>query len=102
MRAAFCVAVVALAASVLQAFAQQDAELLPGEETGETVEPVRRYTVELIIFSYGESASAGTETWIDATYCAKRLDMHRACVFRRIQSEFTGHGISRNHQGRGG
>ena len=64
MRAAFCVAVVALAASILPAFAQQDAELLPGEETGETVEPVRRYTVELIIFSYGEGASAGTETWI--------------------------------------
>ena len=64
MRAAFCIAVVALAASVLPAFAQQDAELLPGEETGETVEPVRRYTVELIIFSYGEGASVGTETWI--------------------------------------
>ena len=64
MRAAFCVAVVALAASVLPAFAQQDAEVLPGEETGETVEPVRRYTVELIIFSYGEGASAGTETWM--------------------------------------
>jgi len=65
MRAAFCVAVVALAALVLPAFAQQDAELLPGEETGETVEPVRRYTVELIIFSYGEGASStGTETWI--------------------------------------
>ncbi len=64
MRAAFCIAVVALAASVLPALAQQDAELLPGEETGETVEPVRRYTVELIIFSYGEGASAGTETWI--------------------------------------
>ena len=64
MRAAFCVAVVALAAAVLPAFAQQDAEVLPGEETGEAVEPVRRYTVELIIFSYGEGASAGTETWI--------------------------------------
>ncbi|MEE8220524.1 MAG: CsiV family protein [Woeseiaceae bacterium] len=64
MRAAFCVAVVALAAAVLPAFAQQDAEVLPGEETGEAVEPVRRYTVELIIFSYGEGASAGTEIWI--------------------------------------
>jgi hypothetical protein len=63
MRAAFCVAVVALAAAVLPAFAQQNAEVLPGEETGEAVEPVRRYTVELIIFSYGEGASAGTETW---------------------------------------
>ncbi len=64
MRAAFCVAAVALAASVLPAFAQQDAELLPGEGTGETVEPIRRYTVELIIFSYGKGASAGTEIWI--------------------------------------
>ena len=64
MRTAFCVAVVALAASVLPAFAQQDAELLPGEEADEVVEPVRRYTVELIIFSYGEGASAGTEIWI--------------------------------------
>ena len=64
MRAAFCVAVVALAAAVLPAFAQQDAEVLPGGETGEAVEPIRRYTVELIIFSYGEGASAGTETWI--------------------------------------
>ncbi len=64
MRAAFCVVVVALAAAVLPAFAQQDAEVLPGEETGEAVEPVRRYTVELIIFSYGKGASAGTEIWI--------------------------------------
>ena len=64
MRVAFCVAVIALATSVLPAFAQQDAELLPGEETGETVEPIRRYTVELIIFSYGKGASAGTEIWV--------------------------------------
>ena len=47
-----------------QAVAQEAADLLLEEEAEEVVEPIRRYTVELIVFSYAESVSAGTEIWI--------------------------------------
>jgi len=56
-------AAILFAASIACAYAQQGQELLPDEEAEETVEPVKRYTVELIIFAYGESVSAGTEIW---------------------------------------
>ncbi len=62
MRAAVRLAVILLAAA--PAIAQQEADLLPEEEIEEAIDPIRRYTVELIIFAYGESVSAGTEVWI--------------------------------------
>lgn len=46
------------------AMAQVDSEPLQEEEAEETVDPIRRYTVELIIFAYAESASTGGEIWI--------------------------------------
>ena len=46
------------------ASAQVDADPLLEEEAEELVEPVRRYTVELIVFAYGESVSSGTEIWV--------------------------------------
>lgn len=64
MRAAFRLAAILLATSIACAYAQQEQELLPDEEAGETVEPIRRYTVELIIFAYGEAVSAGSEIWL--------------------------------------
>ena len=39
-------------------------EALPEEEAEELVEPIRRYTVELIIFAYGEGTSTGNEIWL--------------------------------------
>lgn len=59
MRTAFPVATAALAGLVTQAAAQLVTTPLPEE----AVEPIRRYTVELIVFAYGESVSAGTEIW---------------------------------------
>ncbi len=64
MRTAFLVVTAALAGLATQAAAQVDAEPLPEEETEELVEPIRRYTVELIIFAYTESASTGNEIWL--------------------------------------
>ena len=61
MRAAIRLATLLFAAAIAPAIAQQEPELLLDEET---VEPIRRYTVELIIFAYGDSVSAGTEIWI--------------------------------------
>ena len=74
MRTAFLVLGAVLAGLTMPAAAQVDAEPLLDEETEEVVEPIRRYTVELIIFAYAEGASAGTEIWapdetaIEATY----------------------------------
>lgn len=64
MRTAFLVAGVALAGLATQATAQDDADPLLEEETEEVVEPIRRYTVELIVYAYGESVSSGTEIWL--------------------------------------
>ena len=74
MRTASFVLTALLAGLLTPAAAQVDPDALPEEEAEELVEPIRRYTVELIIFSYGEGASTGTEIWIpdeapvDATY----------------------------------
>lgn len=64
MRTAYFLATAALAGMVTPAMGQVDAEPLPEEQSEEVVEPIRRYTVELIIFTYGEGASAGTEVWL--------------------------------------
>ncbi len=46
------------------AMAQVESEELPEEDAEEIVDPIRRYTVELIIFAYAEGASTGSEIWI--------------------------------------
>ncbi|MFQ6004755.1 MAG: CsiV family protein [Woeseia sp.] len=53
-----------LAFAAVPALAQQDTGQLPGDEKEQAVEPIRRYTVELIIFAYGEGATAGNELWL--------------------------------------
>ncbi len=63
MRTAFLYLAVVLAGLVAEAAAQTVIEPLPEEETGDVVEPIRRYTVELIVFAYGDSVSSGTEIW---------------------------------------
>lgn len=61
MRTELLVMIPLITGLVMPAAAQDDAEAPPDEET---IEPVRRYTVELIIFAYDESVSAGNEVWI--------------------------------------
>ena len=53
-----------LATMIWPAMAQVESEALPEEEAEEIVDPIRRYTVELIIFAYAEGASTGSEIWI--------------------------------------
>ena len=60
MRTAICLTAFAL---LLPAFAQQNVEFLSSEGIEQPVEPVRRYTIELIIFAYGDNVSSGTEIW---------------------------------------
>ena len=64
MRIVFRLAAILFTTSFAVAVAQQEQEPLPEEEAEEEVEPVRRYTVELIVFTYGEGVSSGTEIWI--------------------------------------
>jgi hypothetical protein len=64
MRIVFRLAAILFATSFAVAVAQQEQEPLPEEEAEEEVEPIRRYTVELIVFAYGEGVSSGTEIWI--------------------------------------
>ncbi len=64
MRIVFRLAAILFSTSFAVAVAQQEQEPLPEEEAEEEVEPVRRYTVELIVFAYGEGVSSGTEIWI--------------------------------------
>ena len=65
MRSAFLYITFVLAGLVAEAAAQTVSQPLPEEETEEVVDPVRRYTVELIVFAYGESVSSGTEIWTE-------------------------------------
>ena len=67
MRTTFLVLTMALAGLATQAAAQDDAELTLEEETEEVVEPIKRYTVELIVYAYGDSVSSGTEIWLPET-----------------------------------
>ncbi len=67
MRTAYLLLTALLAGPFTQAVAQVDTVPLPEEETEEAVEPIRRYTVELIVFAYDESVSAGTEIWLPDT-----------------------------------
>ncbi len=64
MRSAYLPLTAVLACLLTPAAAQVDPDALPEEETEETVEPIRRYTVELIIFAYGEGTSTGNEIWL--------------------------------------
>ena len=64
MRTASFLMTAFFATMISPAMAQVDSEPLPEEEAEETVDPIRRYTVELIIFAYAESASTGGEIWI--------------------------------------
>lgn len=64
MRKVLFVISAVLAGLVTPAAGQQDVELIPPEESGDTLEPIRRYSVELIIFVYDESVSSGTEIWL--------------------------------------
>ncbi len=64
MRSAFLVVTAALAGLAIPAAAQVLTNPLLEEETEETVEPIRQYTVELIVFAYKDSASTGNEIWL--------------------------------------
>lgn len=64
MRAALPAATAILAGFITPAAAQVDTETTPGVHSEELAEPVRRYTVELIVFSYRDDASGGTEIWL--------------------------------------
>jgi hypothetical protein len=64
MRGAIRLLAILISASFAAAYAQQLPETLPEEAAEEEVEPIRRYTVELIIFAYGETVSAGNEIWL--------------------------------------
>jgi len=64
MRTASYLMTALFAAMISPAIAQVDSEALPEEEAEEIVDPIRRYTVELIIFTYAEGASTGSEIWI--------------------------------------
>ena len=64
MRTASFLMTAFFATMISPAMAQVDSEPLQEEEAEETVDPIRRYTVELIIFAYAESASTGSEIWI--------------------------------------
>ncbi len=63
MRTAFLVATAAFAGVLTPAMGQVNAPGLMEEESEEVDEPIRRYTVELTIFTHGEAA-AGTEIWL--------------------------------------
>lgn len=64
MRSAYLPLTAVLACLLTPAAAQVDSETLPEEEAEELVEPIRRYSVELIIFAYSEGTSAGNEIWL--------------------------------------
>jgi hypothetical protein len=64
LAAPFIVIIVLIAASTAPVSAQQVPERLPDEEAAEVVEPIRKYSVELIIFTYSENVSAGNEIWL--------------------------------------
>ncbi len=64
MRTASILMTAFFATMISPAMAQVDSEPLQEGEAEETVDPIRRYTVELIIFAYAESASTGSEIWI--------------------------------------
>jgi len=64
MRTASFLMTAFFATMISPATAQVDSEPLQEGEAEETVDPIRRYTVELIIFAYAESASTGGEIWI--------------------------------------
>jgi hypothetical protein len=64
VHAALCAAIMLPCASIAPALAQQDFEESAGEGTEETIEPIRLYTVELIVFTYGDGGSTGTEIWL--------------------------------------
>ena len=65
MRSAFLYLTVVLAGLVTEAAAQTVTQPLPEEQTEEVVDAIRRYTVELIVFAYGDSVSSGTEIWTE-------------------------------------
>jgi hypothetical protein len=90
MRAALSLAAILIAASIVPAGAQQVPELLADEEAEETVEPIRRYTVELIIFAYGESVSAGNEVFIpDQSAIESSDDTGRKLYFGDLDEELS-------------
>lgn len=64
MRTVFLLIIVLLAGPVTPVSAQDEAEPQRDEAIEEAAEPVRRYTVELIIFAYAESVSSGNEVWM--------------------------------------
>lgn len=90
MRAAFCSAIVALVTSVIPALAQQGVEVLPGDETDESIEPIRRYTVELIIFAYGAGVSAGNEIWVPDEPAIKEAPGSNPSAFSETGEVLTG------------
>jgi len=93
MRTVCLPAIAALVGLVSPAMGQGNAEPLPEEGTEEVIEPVRRYTVELMIFTYAEGASAGTEIWLpDAPPIDESHDRGVDVYTDSDRSEFSGPG----------
>ncbi len=97
MRTAFLYITFILAGLVAEAAAQTVTQPLPEEETEEVVDPIRRYTVELIIFVYGDNVSSGTEIWtqdepaietVEPTI-ADRFSEERIFVIDELDDELT-------------
>lgn len=64
MRSSYLIVTSVLAGLISPAVAQFDPDALPDGEAEELVEPIRRYSVELIIFTYNEGSSTGSEIWL--------------------------------------
>jgi hypothetical protein len=64
MRSSYLVVTGVLAGLMSPAVAQVDPDALPDGEAEEVVEPIRRYSVELIIFTYSAGSSTGSEIWL--------------------------------------
>jgi len=64
MRNTFLVITALLAGLTTAAVAQVDEDPLLDEDAEEVVEPIRRYTVELIVFAYAATVSSGNEIWL--------------------------------------
>ncbi len=84
MRSSFLYLTNVLAGLVAEAAAQTVPQPLPEEETEEIVDPIRRYTVELIVFAYGDSVSSGTEIWTEDD---PEIDFVEPPIFERYSEE---------------
>jgi hypothetical protein len=90
MRITYLVMTAALAGPISPAVAQVDSQALPDEEPEELVEPIRHYSVELIIFTYREGSSASSEIWLaDEPATEETVDRAGDNDFGRFDDDLT-------------